>query len=257
MLDYLAARSIDSHAMDEPCLLLIGGCNGAGKSTLARKLLPEYGITRFLNADEIARGLSPLDSTATALKAGRLLINEARELIAAQSGFALESTLSGKGHGRLLELARAASFRVVLHYVCIESAEQAIERVRLRVGLGGHHVPAEDIERRFERSRQLLLDLYLPLADEWTVWDNAFPPARVTADHKNCSQEKLRKMLESSELMETADSNQPDIVKKGLKASREATEEMLEYYRRMGVKVTPQMTLADDNGDLNVPRGVL
>lgn len=243
--------------MDEPCLLLIGGCNGAGKSTLARKLLPEYGITRFLNADEIARGLSPLDSTAAALRAGRLLINEARELIAAQAGFALESTLSGRGHGRLLESAKDAGFRIVLHYVSIESAEHAIERVRLRVGLGGHHVPARDIERRFVRSRQLLHDQYLPLADEWTVWNNAFPPARVIAHHRNCSQERLRTMLESSEMMETAEYNQPDIVKKGLKASREATEEMLEYYRRMGVKVTPQMTLADDNGELNVPRGVL
>ncbi len=64
-------------------------------------------------------------------------------------------------------------------------------------------------------------------------------------------------MLESSDLMETGDAYQPDIVKKGLKASREATEEMLEYYRRMGVKVTPQMTLADDQGKLNLPRGVL
>jgi predicted ABC-type ATPase len=243
--------------MDVPCLLLIGGCNGAGKSTLARKLLPEYGINRFLNADEIARGLSPLDSTVTALRAGRLLINETRNLISAKSGFALESTLSDKGHARLLELAKAAGFRIVLHYVMIESTEQAIKRVRLRVELGGHHVPSEDIARRFSRSRQLLLDLYLPLADEWTVWNNAFPPARVIATHRNCSREQLRTMLESSELMETADADQPDIVQKGLRASRAATEEMLEYYRRMGVKVTPQMTLADPDEVLNIPRGVL
>ena len=242
--------------MDEPCLLLIGGCNGAGKSTLARKLLPEYGITRFLNADEIARGLSPLDSTSTALKAGRLLINEARELIRAKFSFALESTLSGKGHARLLEAANVAGFRVVLHYVIIESPDQAIDRVRLRVGLGGHHVPVEDIERRFSRSREMLLDLYVPLADEWTVWNNAFPPPREIANFENCSHEQLRNMLDSSEIME-ADSHQPDMVKKGLRAGRAATEEMLEYYRRMGVKVTPQMTLADDNEVLDIPRGVL
>ncbi|MGB0582373.1 MAG: AAA family ATPase, partial [Limisphaerales bacterium] len=222
--------------------MLIGGCNGAGKSTLARKLLPEYEIDRFLNADEIARGLSPLDSTATALKAGRLLINEARELIATKSKFALESTLSGKGHARLLASAREAGFRIVLHYVMIESSEQAIKRVRLRVGLGGHHVPAEDIERRFSRSRQMLLDLYVPLADEWTVWNNAFPPPKEIANFRDHNQDQLRHMLESSEMMETADTGQPDIVKKGLKAGREATAEMLEYYQRMGVKVTPQMT---------------
>ena len=242
--------------MEVPCLLLIGGCNGAGKSTLARKLLPEYGITRFLNADEIARGLSPLDTAATALKAGRLLINEARELTASNSSFALESTLSGKGHARLLKSAKEAGFKIVLHYVMIESSEQAIERVRLRVSLGGHHVPQEDIERRFARSRQLLLDLYLPLADEWGVWNNAFPPARKIAGNENCKMSDVREMFESSNLMESADSASVH-TQRVLKASREATEEMLEYYRRMGVKVTPMMTLANPDEELKVPRGVL
>ena len=243
--------------MDETTLLLIGGCNGAGKSTLARKLLPEYGITRFLNADEIARGLSPLDSTATALKAGRLLINEARELIDGKSSFALESTLSGKGHARLLESAKTAGFRIVLHYVSIESADQAIERGRLRVGLGGHQVPPEDIRRRFTRSRELLFELYLPLANEWGAWENAIPPARRIAENENCNLEELRRMFESTNLMESAEPKLSVHSERVLKASREATEEMLEYYRRMGVKVTPQMTLAEDQGELNLPRGVL
>lgn len=243
--------------MDQPCLLLIGGCNGAGKSTLARKLLTEYGLVRFLNADEIARGLSPFDATAAALKAGRLLLNEARELMAARSGFALESTLSGKGHAGLLRQAKAAGFRIVLHYVAIESAEQAIERVRLRVSLGGHDVPAADIERRFTRSRKLLLDLYLPLADEWGVWDNSFPPARQIAGSGTCDLKQLRKMLEPSTLKETGDPQLSVHAQRVLKASRDVTEEMLEYYRRMGVKVTPRMTLADDNEVVKVPRGVL
>jgi predicted ABC-type ATPase len=244
-------------AVDKPSLLLIGGCNGAGKSTLARKLLPEYGIIRFLNADDIARGLSPFDSNAAALSAGRLLLKEARGLIAAGTSFALESTLSGRGHAALLMDAKKAGFNIVLHHVLIESEAQAIGRVRLRVSLGGHHVPVADIERRFKRGRQLMLDLYLPLADEWSVWNNSFPPPREIANSNNCSPERLSDMLESSNLMETDETAQPDIVRKGLKAGREATEEMLEYYRRMGVKVTPEMTLADENEVVKVPRGVL
>ncbi len=243
--------------MGDPCLLLIGGCNGAGKSTLARKLLPQYGIVRFLNADEIARGLSPLDATAIALKASRTLIREARGLIAARSGFALESTLSGKGHVGLLRSAKEAGFEIVLHYVMIDSVEQAIKRVRLRVSLGGHPVPDGAVERRFHRGRAMFSDFYLPLADQLTVWDNRTPPARELANHSNRSVDQLRKMLKSSKLMETPASNVPEIVRKGLEASREATEEMLEYYRRMGVKVTPQMTLADENEVVKAPRGVL
>lgn len=57
-----------------PTLCILGGCNGAGKSTLARELLPRLGIHRFLNADEIAKGLSPIDPSLAAFKAGRLLI---------------------------------------------------------------------------------------------------------------------------------------------------------------------------------------
>lgn len=71
-----------------PVLCIIGGCNGAGKTILARELLPRLGVMRFLNADEIARGLSPLDPTLSVFKAGRLLMEEARALMAARSHFA-------------------------------------------------------------------------------------------------------------------------------------------------------------------------
>ncbi len=146
-----------------PTLCLIGGCNGAGKTTLAKELLPRLGLMRFLNADEIARGLSSLCASLCAFKAGRLVIEEVRVMIEAGASFALESTLSGKTYVAMLREARARGFRVVLHYVMIGSAAQAVERVRL----GGHHVPSEDVVRRYERSLRHLLDDYLPLADEW------------------------------------------------------------------------------------------
>ncbi len=72
-----------------PTLCIIGGCNGAGKTTLARELLPRMGIMRFLNTDEIARGLSPLDPTLSAFRAGRILIGEARALLSAKASFAI------------------------------------------------------------------------------------------------------------------------------------------------------------------------
>ncbi len=64
---------------------------------------------------------------------------------------------------------QAQGYRVELFYIAIPSAELAVNRVALRVKLGGHHVPTSDVHRRFQRSLQNLFELYLPLADRWTV----------------------------------------------------------------------------------------
>lgn len=124
----------------------------AGKSTLVRKLLPRIGIERFLNADLIAKGLSPMNPTLAAFAAGRRLLDEARNLIGAGGSFAIESTLSGKTYVKLLREAKERGYRIMLHYIRIDSAAQAVQRVCLRVLTGGHHVPEDDIRRRYERS---------------------------------------------------------------------------------------------------------
>jgi predicted ABC-type ATPase len=227
-------------------LCILGGCNGAGKTTLARELLPRLGLMRFLNTDEIARGLSPLDPSLVAFKAGRLVIEEARSLIAAGLSFALESTLSGKTYVAMLREARERGFRVVMHYVVIGSAAQAVERVRLRVKLGGHDVPAEDVVRRYERSLRHLLEDYLPLADEWGVWDNRNPPPQEIATNASHTLTALRELLSPTKVMDknpVIPSNTSAIV---LEASRVATAKMLDYYKRMGIRVTPEMTLAPE-----------
>lgn len=232
--------------MMPPTLCIIGGSNGAGKTTLARELLPRMGLMRFLNADEIARGLSPLDPSLTAFKAGRLLLEEARAMIAAGSSFAIESTLSGKTYLALIRAARTAGFRLVLHYVVIGSAAQAVERVRLRVSLGGHHVPEEDVIRRFHRSVKHFQEDYLPLADEWGVWDNFSPPALQIAGFRTHTTADLEALLNPTKLMETESPPPCEMTTMVLEASKAATAKMLDFYKRMGVRVTPQMTLAPE-----------
>lgn len=227
-----------------PILCVIGGCNGAGKTTLARELLPLMVIRRFLNADEIARGLSPLDPTLSAFRAGRLLIEEARALMKTGNSFALESTLSGKTHMALLRSAKELGYEVVLHYILLDSVTQAVQRVALRVMHGGHDVPEADVKRRFERSRKQVATDYLPLADEWVLWDNAVPPHQRVADSSTHRPEEIQAMLASFKIHETPPREMPEMVRLGLEASRIATAKMLDYYRRMGIDVTPQMTLA-------------
>ena len=243
--------------MGEPRLLIMGGCNGAGKTTLARELLPMLGIARFLNADEIARGLSPLDISLANVSAGRLLLSEVASLIQTGKEFAMESTLSGRAQVRLIQRAKESGYRFVLHYVLLDSAKQSSERVKLRTSLGGHDVPEADLARRFDRSVANFCENYLPLADDWVVWENSNPPARQIASDQTHSKEQIIAMLKGTHLQETPDANQSEQVRLGLEASRRATAKMLDYYRRMGVKVTPQMTLADPDEVLDVPRGVL
>jgi predicted ABC-type ATPase len=119
------------------------GCNGAGKTTFAKEFLPtEVKCLRFLNADEIARGLSPLKPSAGAVQAARLLLTQIDECLRRRETFALETTLSGKTYIRLFVRARELGYEIELHYLWLSSPEQAIARVRQRVQQGGHHVPA-------------------------------------------------------------------------------------------------------------------
>lgn len=154
-----------------PELLLIGGPNGAGKTTFARELLThEIKGLRFLNNDEIARGLSPFDPGQVTRKAARILLGEFDDLVARGSDFALESTLSGRTHAGLLRQAHRAGYRITLHFLWIPSAKISLARVRQRVKMGGHDVPKADILRRYDRILGQLADLYLPLADRWRLW---------------------------------------------------------------------------------------
>lgn len=179
-----------------PTIYLIAGCNGAGKTTFAKEFLPkEVKCLRFLNADEIARGLSPLKPSAGAVRAARLLLTQVDECLRRRETFALESTLSGKTYIRLFRRARQLGYEIELHYLWLSSPAQAVARVRQRVKLGGHNVPAADIRRRFKRSLVHLLDDYLPLATRWMVWDSRGLPAKRLAISSQHDIESVRKLI--------------------------------------------------------------
>jgi predicted ABC-type ATPase len=166
-----------------PRLYLFAGPNGCGKTTFARAYFSEDpAAPRFLNADEFARGLSLLRPELAALRAGRLLLSEMEILLQARASFALESTLSGKGHLQTLRRARELGYIIEMHYLWLPSTRLAQERVAQRVKKGGHPIPGDDLRRRYGRSRENLFNLYLPLAHEWTLWDNTRRPPVKLAD---------------------------------------------------------------------------
>jgi predicted ABC-type ATPase len=161
---------------NKPNCYIIGGPNGAGKTTFAMRHLPRMtGCSNFVNADMIAKGLSPLNPDKAQLAAGRVFLTEIRKHIAEKKDFAFETTLSGRGYVKLLKQLRAESWRIVLYYLWIPSAEFSKERVRERVAHGGHDIPDEAIVRRYPRTTKNLFELYAPLCDELFFYDNSAP----------------------------------------------------------------------------------
>ncbi len=160
--------------MPQPHVIVIGGPNGAGKSTIAPSILRDYlVIPDFVNADQIAAGLSAYNPEGAAFEAGRIMLRRLQELAASGKSFAFESTLSSRTFSVFLTKLKAQGYRVDLCYVWLNSAMLAQERVALRVRMGGHHIPPEVIARRYARSVQNFRSLYLSIADEWSVFDNS------------------------------------------------------------------------------------
>lgn len=158
----------------QPTIVVIAGPNGAGKSTAAPYLLKQaLGILEFVNADQIAVGLSAYSPETVAFEAGRIMLQRLRALAEARVSFSFETTLSSRTFALFLARCKAQGYKVHIFYVALPSAELAIQRVALRVKLGGHNIPPDDIIRRFQRSLHNLFALYLPLADHWSVLNNA------------------------------------------------------------------------------------
>jgi len=160
-----------------PRCLIITGPNGAGKTTFARTFLPRDSILRFVNADLLAAGLSPLSPSAAQLAAGRLFLSELDRHSAAGNDFAFESTLSGLTYLTRLRRWQMAGYRIEIIYLKLDSVRLSLERVAARVRSGGHAVPEPDIRRRFPRSWANFEKHYLPLADIASVFDvsGSFP----------------------------------------------------------------------------------
>lgn len=132
-----------------PTVIVMGGPNGAGKTTIATRLLPALGIRHFVNADDIARGLSAFAPESVAVEAGRLMLRRIDELAKRRESFAFESTLAARSFAVLLRRLKADGYTVRLIYVWLQRPEIAISRVAERVRRGGHQIPEETIIRRY------------------------------------------------------------------------------------------------------------
>lgn len=163
-------------------LYIIAGCNGAGKTTASFTVLPEMlDCKEFVNADEIAAGLSPFNPEGVAIEAGRLMITRILHLLKEGETFAFETTLATRSYVKLIQQAQKRGYFVTLLFFSLSSPEQAVKRVAKRVSLGGHNIPTEVVHRRYHNGLSNLFNLYMPVCDYWTLYDNSVCPARKIA----------------------------------------------------------------------------
>ena len=169
-----------------PRLYIISGCNGAGKTTASYTVLPDMlQCKEFVNADEIARGLSPFNPESVAIEAGRLMLFRIEELLNEKVDFAFETTLSTRSYTSLIKRAQEKGYYISLIYIWLDSPSLAIDRVKTRVQAGGHNIPEDIIKRRYKNGIKNLFQLYMPICDYWIILDNSQPPFKVIASgHK-------------------------------------------------------------------------
>ncbi|MGI9191656.1 MAG: zeta toxin family protein [Chitinophagaceae bacterium] len=160
--------------MQGKSLYIIAGCNGSGKTTATFTILPDIIQCReFINADEIARGLSPFQPEKVSFEAGRIMLHRIHELLNGEESFAFETTLSTLTYRDTVLNAQARGFEVTLLYFWLDDIELAKKRVQIRVTEGGHNIPEDIIERRYMRGLKNLFKIYTPIVNHVLLFDNS------------------------------------------------------------------------------------
>lgn len=168
--------------MNEKKILMIAGPNGAGKTTISYELLMNGLKTyEFLNADEIARGIAPIQPDKVPLESSKIMVRRLHHLLTKSENIAFESTAAGINHVKYLKWAQSLGYEINLIFLYLKSPDQAIKRVEQRVAHGGHHIPTSTIIRRYYSGVKNAISVYLPLSDKAIILDNSGETLKVIA----------------------------------------------------------------------------
>lgn len=137
----------------------------------------------FVNADEIAKGLSPFNPESTGIQAGRLMLERIKSLLQKGENFAFETTLSTRSYVHYISEAQSKGNTVTLLFFWLSSEELAIKRVQVRVKEGGHHIPINVIKRRYKNGLKNFFKLYLPIVDDWMFINNSGYTYEIIAEN--------------------------------------------------------------------------
>lgn len=182
----------------KPNLFIIAGCNGAGKTTASFNVLPQIlNCREFVNADEIAKGISPFAPESVAIQAGKLMLQRIEALLSAGVPFAIETTLSTRSYQSLVQDAHKRGYIVQLLFFWLESPEVACQRVEKRVSEGGHNIPKDVIQRRYHSGLSNFFNLFASIVDYWALYDNNLE-TKLIADSEEVFNESLFNILKDS-----------------------------------------------------------
>lgn len=154
---------------------IFAGVNGAGKSTLYRILSTCYKNTNFgerINTDEIVNEIGDWKNPKDQITAARIALSRRKEYIEKGITFNQETTLTGNRILKTIEEVKNNGYKIIMNYVGVEKPEIAIERIKIRVSRGGHHIPDDVVEKRYYESLKNL-EKIASLCDELRVYDNS------------------------------------------------------------------------------------
>ncbi|UJP66596.1 zeta toxin family protein [Mongoliitalea daihaiensis] len=164
-------------------LYIIAGCNGAGKTTASYTILPEIlDCKEFVNADEIAKGISPFQPEKAGIEAGRFMLKRIKKLLESGENFAFETTLSTRSYVQFVERAKELNYQVTCLFFWLDSDDLAVSRVARRVKEGGHHIPEDVIRRRYKSGLENFFRLFLPKVDNWLFVNNSGDTYEIMAE---------------------------------------------------------------------------
>ena len=168
-----------------PTIYVIAGPNGVGMTTFADTYLPCFvKELEFVNADLIAKGLSPYDPDSASIEAGRIALKRMRQLIAQNHSFTWETTMSGRSAITWLQEAKTKGYTIKCYFLWVMDVATTIHRIQRRVVQGGHNIETEVSQRRFYKTLQNFFQIYRPVFDSWRIYDNGTAP-RLIALEKN------------------------------------------------------------------------
>jgi predicted ABC-type ATPase len=189
-----------------PNIYIIAGCNGAGKTTASFTILPEMlDCKEFVNADEIAKGLSPFQPENVSFQAGRIMLERIDELLNNEVDFAFETTLTTLSYINTIKLAKEKGYTISLLYFWLNDVNLAIERVKTRVNEGGHNIPEETIRRRYSRGIVNLTTKFIDICDYWIVINNSSRPFTFVAEGQGETELKIHDDLVWQQIKNQAD----------------------------------------------------
>jgi predicted ABC-type ATPase len=170
--------------LDKPKFWIVAGPNGSGKSSIYTDTdIEDFGGSVWIiNPDLLTARIQKIEGLkprAANIAAVTRIYSWLEASIAAHQTIGVETVLSTEKYRALVLAAKAHGFEVRLIYILLNSPELSVERVKLRVGKGGHHVPTTKIRQRRERSLQQL-PWFLKNSDLAWIFDNSgAKPAQI------------------------------------------------------------------------------